>query len=270
MKYNKYIVNLHPIFSENATILAQRLNIEIVNEYDPKENDLIIIFGVHEKALEILSHQLTNNFKYGLVIIASEQMNSKAYENKYYIELLRRNVVFPFSFSVAKDLKEKYEIESHSIYFFDFYHIEDTIPFEERPIDFFFAGMETEYRKEQLELLKKANPDAVFEIDFNYSYQVPIDMMKKLKDVKYVINIPYYKESSLETHRINRAISAGCKCISLRPSRKYEETGYQDYVNFVDSFENIKTIKPLKDWNDLMEKIGKSVISHNVEKILSI
>ena len=269
---NKYIINLHPIFQENALMLSQRTGIEIVNDFKPKENDLVIVFGGHDKSYQLLTLQQQLNYKFGYVIIATEQLNSQCYDNKPYIELLKKNIVFPFSFQISKELKLKYEINSHSIYFFDFFTINDTIDFNERPIDFFFCGCKCDLREIELNKLKLKYPDANIEIDYDYSYTTPLEMMKKLKEVKYVINIPFYENSSMETHRIHRALSANCKVISLKPHYKYEEEAYDEYVIFVDSLTDTPwEVRQMSDeWNKLMEKHGVNVINHNVETLLKI
>ena len=274
---NKYIINLHPIFQENALMLSQRTGIEIVNDFKPKENDLVIVFGGHDKPYELLTLQKQLNYKFGYVIIATEQLNSECYDHKHYIELLKKNIVFPFSFQISKELKLKYEINSHSIYFFDFFTITDTIDFKKRPIDFFFCGMKSNLRESELNKLKNKYPNANIEIDFDYSYTTPLELMKKLKDVKYVINIPFYENSSMETHRIHRALSANCKVISLKPCYKYEEEAYDDFVIFVNSLTDFEydevsreTVVKDDEWNKLMEKHGVNVINHNVETLLKI
>ena len=273
-KFNKYIISLHPIFQENALILSQRTGLELKATFDPKENDLVIVFGGHDKSSELLYLQKQKDFKFGYIIIATEQMNSVVYDNKNYITLLKKNLVFPFSFEISKQLKLKYEIDSHSLYFFDFFNIEDTIDFKDRPIDFFFCGCKSDLRDKQIELLRKKMPDKKIEVDYDYSYTTPLELMKKLTQVKYVLNIPFYENSSLETHRIHRALSASCKVLSLKPYLKYEEEGYDEYVIFVDSLDDFKDrregTEPLNEWSLLMEKVGNKVLNHNLATIQNL
>jgi len=272
-KFNKYIISLHPIFQENALILSQRTGLELKSTFDPKENDLVIVFGGHDKSAELLYLQKQKDFKFGYIIIATEQMNSVVYDNNY-ITLLKKNLVFPFSFEISKQLKLKYEIDSHSLYFFDFFNIEDTIDFKDRPIDFFFCGCKSDLRDKQIELLRKKMPDKKIEVDYDYSYTTPLELMKKLTQVKYVLNIPFYENSSLETHRIHRALSASCKVLSLKPYLKYEEEGYDEFVIFVDSLDDFKDrregTEPLNEWSLLMEKVGNKVLNHNLATIQNL
>ena len=118
--------------------------------FDPKENDLVLVFGGHDKANELLYLQKQKYFKFGYIIIATEQMNSVECDNENYIPLLKKNLVFPFWFEISKQLKLKYEIDIHSLYFFDFFSIEDTIDFNDRPIDFSFAVVKVIYETNKL------------------------------------------------------------------------------------------------------------------------
>ena len=96
--------------------------------------------------------------------------------------------------------------------------------------------------------------------------------MKKLTQVKYVLNIPFYENSSLETHRIHRALSASCKVLSLKPYLKYEEEGYDEYVIFVDSLDDFVfgDVKEFNEWTLLMEKVGIKVLNHNLATIQNL
>ena len=96
--------------------------------------------------------------------------------------------------------------------------------------------------------------------------------MKKLTQVKYVLNIPFYENSSLETHRIHRALSASCKVLSLKPYLKYEEEGYDEFVIFVDNLDDFEfgDVKEFNEWNLLMEKVGIKVLNHNLATIQNL
>ena len=136
---------------------------------------------------------------------------------------IKNNLVFPFSFEISKQLKVKYEMYSHSLIFFDFFSIEDAIEFNDRPNDFFFCGSKNELRGKQIKRLRNNYPDKKKSTDYEYYNTSPLDLMKQLREVKYVLNIPFYENSSLETHRIHRALSASCKVLSLKPSFDYKE-----------------------------------------------
>ena len=63
-------------------------------------------------------------------------------------------------------------------------------------------------------------------------------MIKALLHCKIVINIPCYEASALECHRINQAITCGCKVISTRSACKVLDKEYESYVTFTDDIVN--------------------------------
>ena len=84
---NIKIITLHPIFNEPAIVLSQRLKIDIITNFDPSANEIYIVYGAHEKAIELLNHQRNLKHSYGYIIMNSESPSSNALRNKYYIEL---------------------------------------------------------------------------------------------------------------------------------------------------------------------------------------
>ena len=52
------------------------------------------------------------------------------------------------------------------------------------------------------------------------------DLNNKLANVKYVINLHYYKNNSLETHRINKALASCCQVISIVSADHYLNEKY--------------------------------------------
>ena len=43
----------------------------------------------------------------------------------------------------------------------------------------------------------------------DWSLTEPIKVKEKLSEAKYVLNIPYYTQNSLENHRVNNVLSCG-------------------------------------------------------------
>ena len=212
-----YIVSFHLIFNENANALAQRLGVPFVQEMKPKPKDIIIVFGAHECADKLVAIQSSIPLNY--IIMQSEQFNAKAFDNKFYIHLLKTNPILDFSKENIRRMKQYMSTEVYSIYFYDFFQT-DTPNFEDRPIDFFFCGAPSAERTRALAEFKAVNPSYTYEFDFSYSYVNPLALTEKLKQVKYVLNVPFYKDNALEVHRINRAISLGCQVVSLPSSVK--------------------------------------------------
>jgi hypothetical protein len=95
----------------------------------------------------------------------------------------------------------------------------------------------------------------------------------KLATVKYVINIPYYKNNSLETHRINKALAAGCQVISIYSSDIYLNEKYKDYVHFVNDLSDfcpLLEIFPKKDYNEFLKSYAEPQILQNINAIQMI
>ena len=100
-----------------------------------------------------------------------------------------------------------------------------------------------------MNVIKEARPDLNIRAVFDYSLREPIDMIKALLQTKIVLNIPCYDASSLECHRINQAITCGCKVISTRSACKELNKEYGPYVTFTDNI--VKHVNELKiDEND--------------------
>jgi hypothetical protein len=263
-----YIVSFHTIFSENALILAQRLGVQFVQNLAPEKNDIIIVFGAQEQADKLVLLQQAQNVSY--IIIQTEQVQSKVFDNKYYVQLLQTNMVLDWSKYNVEFLKKR--LSSYRVYSFYFYEflspVEASLPaFEDRPIDYFFAGVSTPTRQHMLQDFQRHNPTAVMEFDFSYNHVNQQTFMEKLKQVKYVINIPYYSESALEIHRINRALSAGCEVVSLPSADEDLNQRYSPYVHFVPRLNDFSTLLELERRSDYM-KVMKDFGAHMVESNL--
>lgn len=264
-----YIVTFHPIFNENANILSQRLGIPVIQEMTPNKDDIVIVFGAHEQADKLLFIQQALNIKY--IIIQSEQFVSKVFDNKYYMELIQNNPVLDWSISNVERLKSKLNLKVYGLYYYDFFMINTGNQFEDRPIDFFFTGSYSKEREKVLNDFMIKNPTCKFEIDFSYNYKNPIDLSNKLKDVKYVINIPFYKDNVLETHRINKALSLGCEVVSLYSHDQTLNKKYEPYVHFVKEltdFSLLFEIERKSNYVKLMEDFGKRDIENCLRSIL--
>lgn len=255
------------IFNENANTLAQRLAIPFVQEMKPKPNDIIIVFGAQECADKLLAIQDAMPIHY--IIIQSEQFHSKVFDNKFYLRLLQQNSALDFSKENVKRLKKHIPTPFYSIYFYDFFQSE-TPKFEDRTIDFFFCGSKSPERERLLNELKRNHPDNTFEIDFSYSYINPLELNEKLKQVKYVVNIPYYKDNALETHRINRAISMGCQVISMPSYDKDLNSKYEPYIHIfphLSDFSLLLEQDTKKTYVQMMDDFGIYQIQSNMNGI---
>jgi hypothetical protein len=114
------IIILHSIFTEPAIVLATRLGVEIIKDFTPVSGFLYIVYGAHEKSIELLNSQKQMQHTFGYVIMNSEPPLSQFMANKFYIELMKNNVVFDYSNISAIHLKKTYGINVKSFHFFDF------------------------------------------------------------------------------------------------------------------------------------------------------
>ncbi len=264
-----YIVTFHPIFNENANILSQRLGIPVIQEMTPKQDDIVIVFGAHEQADKLVFIQQALNVKY--IIIQSEQFESKVFDNKYYMELIQTNPILDWSKTNVERLKSKINVKVYGLYYYDYFLLEQDKTFEEREIDFFFTGAYSKERERMIKEYMENNQNYKYEIDFSYNYKNPIDLSNKLKNVKYVINIPFYKGNVLETHRINKALSLGCEVVSLFSSDPAMNKKYEPYVHFVKDLNDFSLLFELErksNYVKLMDDFGKRDIETCLKSIL--
>jgi len=262
-----YVVSFHAIFNENALLLSKRLQVPFIRDLNPQDGDVIVVFGAQDKADQLFFLQETKKIHY--ILIQTEQFPSKVFDNKYYMELVHKNSMLDWSRYNVERLKSKIQTKVYSFYFFDFI-VPENPSWETRPIDFFFCGAESDERKKILDEFQKENPTAKIEIDFKYSYTSPNKMVEKLKQVKYLLNIPFYENNSLETHRINRALSSGCEVVSLYSKDKYLNRKYAPYVHFVKELTDFTILLEQErkgDYPALIEDFGIFAIESNLKGI---
>jgi len=264
-----YVISFHLIFNENANILAKRLNVPYVVEFNPKPNDLIVVFGAHDQAINL--YGLQEQIKFKCIIIQSEQYESKIFDNKYYVELLKNNYLLDWSKYNVERFKKQMDMKVYSFYYYDFFLLEN----ETRPIDFFFCGTYSPEREAKLNQFKSQNSNMglTFEYDFSNNHLGFNEINNKLANVKYVINLPYYKNNSLETHRINKALASGCQVITIPSSDPYLNDKYKDYVHFVNDLTDfcpLLEMVPKKNYKDLMKNYGEAQILNNISAIQHI
>ena len=236
-----HIINFHNIFSENAFCLAKRLGVDIINDFNPQAGHTYIVFGAHEQANQLLMIQQKNsNFKF--IIINSEPPASQFLKNKYYISLMRSNIVWDYHELSAQHLTEL-GIRVYSRYVFEFVFQ----PSHDKPreIDIFFCGSRTPRREAIYEKLKSRYPDKNIVFDFDWTYADQTELTKVLQRSSIVLNIPYHEHHILESHRIHKALSCGCEVVSLYSGDTITDKFYSPYVYFVhDLFEHF-------DWPEM-------------------
>jgi hypothetical protein len=265
------ILSCHSIFNENALALSQKYNFPVVNIFIPKINDVYIVFGANSKPDILLNEQMNTEFKFYYIILNSEQIESPFLKNKYYIKLLKDNIVFNYSDYITKWLEENVQIKIFGSFYFPF--IKSPCSYK-REYDVVFVGTISNKRQEILDNLKKTSLNVY--CDFEWKHPNPQDLNNLLNKSKVVINIPYYNNNALEIHRIIKALSCGCSVISLRSSDDELDTVYEDYIYFtsdilkcVNKYFDSK-LKPKKSYEELIEFLDSNIGNRFIDKVNKI
>jgi hypothetical protein len=215
------IISFSKYFVENAFMTSKELNIPVVYELLP--NMCYGVFSSHDCAKELLEAQIRDNISF--VIYQSENIESVFFKNKYYIQLLKRNTVLQYSPYTASKCKELYNIDCKGYFNFSYEKKHREI---KRDIDILFFGC-----------INKKRYDILKEIQNHFNLNIVItadafgeDLENLLFRSKYVLNISAYDNSVLETHRINKCLSVGCKVISNFSADGKMNSKYKEYVNF--------------------------------------
>jgi len=247
-----HIINFHAIFAENAFCLSKRLGVDIVSDFKPQDGHTYITFGAHEQAANLLMmQQKQQNFK--LIIINSEPPLSQFLKNKYYISLMRSNIVYDYHELSAQHLTSL-GIRVYSRYCFEF--VFQPAHDEPRPIDIFFCGSRTPRREAIYQKLKERYPDKNIVFDFDWKYADQAELTKVLQQSATVLNIPYHFHNILETHRIHKSLACGCEVVSLYSGDKLTDDFYDPYVYFThDLFEHF-------DWPEMPLHMQKQKLKY--------
>ena len=247
-----HILNFNQIFSECASCLSQRLGIDIIGDFKPGPGHTYILFGAHEQATALNSIQLSNfNFKY--IIINTEPPQSNHLRNKYYIQLMKNNIVADYN-PISTIYLKSLGIKVFCQYNFEFFSSPSDL---ERDIDILFVGTKSDRREATYNRLKERYPNKKIEFHFDWKHTDPNKLTELLYRAKTVLNISYYDSNILETHRINKALSCGCKVVSLYSGHKATDAFYSRYIYMVhDLFEYFDGDEPLEkklDYADLVQ-----------------
>jgi hypothetical protein len=260
------ILTCHPIFNECALVLSKKADYPIEQDFNPQSGDLYIVFGGHEVANELLQSQEQRGYSFGYVILNSEQIHGQFLKNKYYLQLMKKNIVMDYSELNANYLKEIHQIKVLSFYFFEFMCFQNV--YEDRKYDVCFVGSPTEYRKNILEELQKSHPNLNFYIDLEWKNKDVASMTETLQQSKVVLNIPYHsKDRSLETHRINKALSCGCTVMSMLSDDEDANTFYKDYIYMsndlnVELDKYFKHPSSKKPYEELVKDLANKIYPH--------
>lgn len=226
----------HDIFIENAIALSVRYKWTFEQSFNPEPNTVYIVLGGHVFAETLLHAQkrLLNQIRY--ILLNSEQPNSSYLNERRYVTLMKQNVVLDFSRISMNYLKHTYRIHCPTLFWFEFIpHIQN----ESRLYDIAFIGSVTPCRIKIIHDLIQTFPELNIIYDFNWKYSKPETLTDLLIHTKVVLNIPFYTNNALETHRIHKAMSCGCDVISIPSADETSNRIYKDYI-FMDK--NIKRV----------------------------
>ena len=263
------IISGHAVFNENALVMSQKYNWKIETDFDPQPNDLYIVYGAHELSHQLLEVQIRKNNSYGYVILNSEQINSKFFKNKYYLSLMKKNIVFDYNTLTADYLKEKHGIKVLSYYFFEFMKFNSPLKPDENGVvplkyDVAFIGSKNKQREDIITALKDKHPNLNIYVDFEWKHSSCESLTSILQQTKVVLNIPYYHQNPLETHRINKALACDCSVVSLPSCDEDANDFYKDYVTFTDDILDVdfNHLKEKKPYEELIKMLSQKISGH--------
>jgi hypothetical protein len=217
------------------------------------------VFGSHEMAHHLLEIQYRLGNTFGYIVMNSEQRDSQFMKNKYYVSLMKRNVVMDYNTLTSAYLKETFDIKILSYFYFEF--LQFNLETNERPYDVCFIGSRTPKREKILKELQEKHTDLNFYIDFDWKHKNSDSLTKILHECKVVLNIPYYEENALETHRIHKGLACGCKVISLPSADEDTNEFYKEYITITDDIDlSIEGIEP--DYEKLISNLSKKFNPH--------
>jgi len=264
------ILCCHAIFNEPAYVLSQKFKLEVVKGvFDPKEGDIYIVYGAHECAARLT--ELQSNIKVGYIIYNSEPPSSRFMRDKYYISLLKGNPVFDYSQASTDFMKQTLNVNAFSHHFFEFIKAPEVT--KVREIDILFIGTENDERSRVRDRLIERYPDKNIKFIFDWKLTSPSDMKSILCNSKYVLNIPYYNDGALETHRINNAISAGCEVVSHSNTDHGTKEFYDEFIYFankVEEFNFFEYEEHKEGYEALIKKLTNAITDHNLFVINNI
>jgi hypothetical protein len=276
------IISGHVVFNENAVVMSKKFDWNLENEFNPQPGDLYIVFGGHELAHQLLEVQFRKNSSFGYIIMNSEQINSQFFRNKYYIQLMKRNVVFDYNTITSDYLKKAHEVKCLSFYFFEFMKFNSET--NDRPYDITFIGSKTEDRVKLMKDLEEEFNDLKFYVDFDWKHASPQSMTDVLQKSKVVLNLAYYTQSRpLESHRINKALACECDVVSTLSDDHDANDFYKDYCYMTDDVKNTlhkyfnEELDKKKKYEELVKELSqkfnphmKFIVDHIHHKLLSL
>lgn len=232
----------HKVFDETVTAISDMLYITFGNKVQIKyntigdEKDIYIILGAHRYEIPISNK---------VIIVQTEQIDSKWFTSSYIKKLKESMFVWDFSPRNVIELRKRYNLPV--------YYLPMRIPLSvflndpwivSEDIDVLFFGAFHKRRKLFEEKIRTSLK--LKKVFFRYNDLFGNEREDLIKRSKIVLNIHYWKNSSLETHRIENLCSKGKCVISERSSDELLDNEYKDSIEFVN----------IDDINSMISKIN--------------
>ena len=157
-------------------------------------------------------------------------------------------------------MKETFDIKILSYFYFEF--LQFNLETNERPYDVCFIGSKNERRENIIQGLQEQYPDLTFYVDYDWKHKNSDSLTKILHECKVVLNIPYYQDNALETHRIHKALSCGCKVISMPSSDEDANEFYKEYITITDDIDLSMDDLVEPDYEKLVSNLSKKFNPH--------
>jgi len=232
----------HKVFDETVTAISDMLyitfgnNIEIAYNITGDDKDIYIILGAHR-------FDIPRSNK--VIIVQTEQLDSKWFTSNYIRKLKDSMFVWDFSPRNVIELKKRYNLPIFylpmriplSVFLNDPWTIQEDI-------DVLFFGAFHKRRKlfeDHIRMSLKCK-----KIIFRYNDLFGDEREDLIKRSKIVLNIHYWKNSSLATHRIENLCSKGKCIISEKSSDNLLDNEYKDSIEFVDIDDVVSMVLKIK------------------------
>lgn len=249
-------------------LLKNNIDSVITESIDLRINNLYII----------LFSQKVKTFPKNYIIYQLEQCGiSNWINNKYKLSILFSKKTFDYSHANINkfDTFLRKKISYFNIPCIKYSNLIQSYYVNNVINDVLFYGSINESRKNTLKYLKsnlKKNMENIkIKIQNNLFGQ---NLFNEILKSKIIINIHYYKNSILETCRLNEALSCSKLIISMYPNKEddYNFNLYKDKVIFVkDNDEMIeKIIYYLKNKEEYIKQINKIKFYENYEEIINL
>jgi len=200
------IITFSKYFILNAELLSKKTGTPVV--YAMRPYSTYVIYSAQDAIDSLLEFQKKYKTKY--IILQSENWEASCFQNPKYIELLKKNTVFQYSKHTALQCMEKYGVFNCDYFQFEYPKVEVK---GVRDIDLLFFGCLNQRRHDILHFIQNKFPNKHIVIT---SDAFGADLHNLLVRTKTVINISFYPNAVLETHRVAYALAYGCRVISNR------------------------------------------------------